>query len=55
MDRQELVRMIDRAADEGCKELDLAGLGIEELPKEIGKCQQLEKLDLGRWDGQQSR
>ena len=46
--QQELLRLIDRAADEGWTELDLAGLGLEELPKEIGKCTQLRTLTLGK-------
>ncbi|PSB02484.1 COR domain-containing protein [Merismopedia glauca] len=50
MKREELLRLIERAAAEGWKELDLAGLGLEELPEEIGKCTQLETLVLGKWD-----
>jgi internalin A len=50
MERQELLDLIDRAAAEEWRELDLAGLGLTELPREIGKCRCLEKLDLGRWD-----
>ena len=42
--QQELLRLIDRAGDEGWTELDLAGLGLEELSKEIGKCTQLRTL-----------
>ncbi|MCC3456842.1 MAG: leucine-rich repeat domain-containing protein [Microcoleus sp. PH2017_08_TRC_O_A] len=41
---------MDKAADEGQTELDLAGLGLEELPPEIGKCTQLESLVLGKFD-----
>ncbi len=48
--RADLLRLIDRAADEGWTELDLAGLGLEELPGEIGKLGQLETLILGKWD-----
>ncbi len=54
MTREELLQLIDKAADEGQTELDLAGLGLEELPPEIGKCTQLETLVLGkvkRWGG----
>ena len=54
MTREELLQLIDKAADEGSTELDLAGLGLEELPPEIGKCTQLETLVLGkvnRWRG----
>jgi internalin A len=53
MTREELLQLIDKAADEGHTELDLAGLGLEELPPEIGKCTQLETLVLGKveeWD-----
>ncbi|MCC3504776.1 MULTISPECIES: COR domain-containing protein [unclassified Microcoleus] len=48
MTREELLQLIDKAADEGQTELDLAGLGLEELPPEIGKCTQLETLVLGK-------
>jgi internalin A len=51
MTREELLQLIDKAADEGSTELDLAGLGLEELPPEIGKCTQLETLVLGKVDG----
>jgi internalin A len=37
MTREELLQLIDKAADEGSTELDLAGLELEELPPEIGK------------------
>ncbi|MEG3906564.1 COR domain-containing protein [Microcoleus sp. w2-18bC1] len=50
MTREELLQLIDKAADEGQTELDLAGLGLEELPPEIGKCTQLETLVLGKWE-----
>ena len=50
MTREELLQLIDKAADEGSTKLDLAGLGLEELPPEIGKCTQLETLVLGKWD-----
>jgi internalin A len=50
MTREELLQLIDKAADEGLTELDLAGLELEELPPEIGKCTQLETLVLGKWD-----
>src|SRR4028118_1813023 len=47
MTREEAVRRIHRAAGEKLTQLDLSGLGLEELPPEIGKCTQLEKLVLG--------
>jgi len=46
MTPEELLQLIDKAADEGQTELDLAGL--EELP-EIGKCPPLERLVLGNF------
>ena len=54
MTREELLQLINKAADEGSTELDLAGLGLEDLPPEIGKCTQLETLVLGKvksWRG----
>ncbi|MEG4581125.1 leucine-rich repeat domain-containing protein [Microcoleus sp. MON1_C5] len=48
MTREEAVRRIDQAAEEKLTELDLAGLDLEELPGEIGKCTQLETLVLGK-------
>ncbi|MCW6048986.1 leucine-rich repeat domain-containing protein [Lyngbya sp. CCAP 1446/10] len=50
MTREEAVRRINRAAEENLTELDLAGLELEDLPPEIGKCTQLEKLVLGKYD-----
>jgi hypothetical protein len=44
MTPEELLQLIDKAADEGQTELDLAGL--EELPPQIGKCPPLETLVL---------
>ncbi|MCC3438427.1 MAG: leucine-rich repeat domain-containing protein [Microcoleus sp. PH2017_05_CCC_O_A] len=55
MTREELLQLIDKAADEGQTELDLAGLGLEELPPEIGKCTQLEKLVLKKYDEQKGQ
>ena len=49
MTREELLQLIDSSADEGSTELDLAGLGLEELPPEIGKCTQLETLVLEKF------
>ncbi|MEG5058287.1 COR domain-containing protein [Microcoleus sp. A2-C5] len=48
MTREEAVRRIHRAAEENLTQLDLAGLELEELPPEIGKCTQLETLVLGK-------
>ncbi|WP_293153618.1 COR domain-containing protein [Microcoleus sp. bin48.metabat.b7b8b9.023] len=50
MTREEAVRRIDIAAAEKLTQLDLAGLGLEELPPEIGKCTQLQRLILGKLD-----
>ncbi len=47
MRREELLQLIDKAADKGQTELDLAGL--EELPPQIGKCPPLETLVLGNF------
>ncbi|MEG4214459.1 COR domain-containing protein [Microcoleus sp. Pol14C6] len=50
MTLEEAVRRIEQAAEEKLTELDLAGLELEELPPEIGKCTQLETLVLGKFD-----
>ena len=50
MTREEALRRIHRAAEKNLTELDLAGLELEELPPEIGKCTQLETLVLGKLD-----
>jgi internalin A len=50
MTQEELLQLIDKVADEGQTELDLAGLELEELPPEIGKCTQLQRLILGKLD-----
>jgi Leucine-rich repeat (LRR) protein/GTPase SAR1 family protein len=50
MESQDLLRLIDTAADEQWTELDLAGMNLTELPPEIGKLTQLEKLILGKRD-----
>lgn len=48
MTREELLALIEQAADEGWKELDLSGKELTELPAEIGKLTQLETLILGK-------
>ena len=56
MTREELEALIDQAAAEGWKELDLSGKGLTELPASIGKLTQLETLILGKvekWEWQQ--
>jgi internalin A len=50
MTQDELLQLIDQAAEEGWTELDLSGKGLTELPPEIGKLTQLESLVLGKWD-----
>ncbi len=47
MTPEELLQLIDKAADEGQTELDLAG--FEELSPQIGKYTQLETLVLGNF------
>ncbi len=48
MTPDELIALIDRAAEEGWTELDLSGQGLTVLPPEIGKLTQLETLILGK-------
>ncbi len=48
MTQEELLALINQAADEGWTELDLAGKGLSSLPSEIGKLTQLETLILGK-------
>jgi internalin A len=48
MTQDELLALIDQAAAEDWKELDLSGQGLTELPPEIGKLTQLETLILGK-------
>ena len=48
MTQDELLALIDQAAEEGWTELDLSGRGLTALPLEIGKLTQLEELILGR-------
>ncbi|WP_346291542.1 leucine-rich repeat domain-containing protein [Sphaerothrix gracilis] len=48
MTRDELLRLIDQAAEEGWKRLDLSGQELTELPPEIGRLTQLETLILGK-------
>jgi Leucine-rich repeat (LRR) protein len=47
MTRKEVVRQIERAAEEKLIELDLHGLELKELPPKIAECMQLESLLLG--------
>jgi Leucine-rich repeat (LRR) protein/GTPase SAR1 family protein len=50
MERHKLLWLIDEAAADQHRVLNLAGLGLTELPTEIGKLVQLEKLILGEWN-----
>ncbi|HBW29306.1 MAG TPA: Ras family protein, partial [Nostoc sp. UBA8866] len=51
MTQDELLVLIEQAATEGWRELDLSGQELTELPGEIGKLQQLESLILGKQVG----
>ena len=46
MTQDELLALIDQAERKKWKELDLSDKGLTELPPEIGRLTQLEKLDL---------
>ncbi|MBN1815588.1 MAG: leucine-rich repeat domain-containing protein [Anaerolineae bacterium] len=48
MERDELLKLIDRAAREGWTELDLGDQDLTELPPEIGQLTQLQGLNLRR-------
>ncbi|WP_235526239.1 leucine-rich repeat domain-containing protein [Nostoc piscinale] len=48
MTQDELLALIEQAAAEGWRQLDLSGQNLAELPGEIGKLQQLESLILGK-------
>jgi Leucine-rich repeat (LRR) protein len=49
MTEEELLRVIEQAAQEGATELDLSGNNLTALPPEIGKLTQLKKLILGKY------
>ncbi len=48
---QDVQSLIRQACDENWEELDLSGMGLTELPKEIGRLTGLKKLVLGKWNG----
>ena len=50
MSRERALALIEQAAAEGWRSLDLSGLGLEELPSEIGRLVGLERLILGKWE-----
>ncbi|MDJ0580613.1 COR domain-containing protein [Crocosphaera sp.] len=50
MDKQELLKIIEKARVEEWEELDLAGNELTELPPEIGSLVKLKRLILGEWD-----
>ena len=54
MTQDELIALIDRAAEEGWTELDLSGKGLTELPPQVGQLTQLESLLLGKWEKEKS-
>ena len=49
---EDLQALIDRAHAEGWQELDLSGMGLTDLPPEIGKLIGLKKLVLGKFDSE---
>ncbi|MEM9216810.1 MAG: COR domain-containing protein [Cyanobacteria bacterium P01_F01_bin.150] len=55
MTQDELLALINQAADEGWTELDLAGEDLNELPPAIGCLNQLEVLILGKFDEKNRR
>jgi len=50
MPQPDLLGLIDQAAREKWKTLDLSGMGLTELPPEIGRLMHLTKLVLGRYE-----
>ncbi len=49
MTEEELLQLIEQAAREEWRELDLSGEGLRVLPPEIGKLTRLKKLILGKY------
>jgi internalin A len=50
MERQSVLHLIVQAAEEQWEELDLSGMGLSELPPEIGNLVFLKRLILGKWN-----
>jgi internalin A len=50
MTYQAALQKIEQARAEQWEELDLSGMGLTEVPPEIGQLGQLKRLFLGRWD-----
>jgi internalin A len=50
MTYQAALQKIEQAKAEQWEELDLSGMGLTELPPEIGQLGQLKRLILGKWD-----
>ena len=50
-----LLSLIAQAYDEQWEELDLSGMGLTELPKEIGRLTGMRKLVLGKFDMEKHR
>ncbi|MEO0647801.1 MAG: leucine-rich repeat domain-containing protein, partial [Cyanobacteria bacterium J06650_10] len=44
------LQLIAQAAEEGWEELDLSGMGLSQVPAEIGQCTDLKRLIFGKFD-----
>ncbi len=55
MNKQELLKIIEKARVEEWEELDLAGNELTELPPEIGSLVKLKRLLLGKWDSKKKQ
>jgi internalin A len=50
MSYRSALQKIEQAAVEQWEELDLSGMGLTEVPPEIGQLGELKRLFLGQWD-----